>query len=146
MANKKDKAADEVVAEEVVAEEAPPVEETEADAAAALFPTGVDVDIADREVVEAEGEHPPPVALGDFVRLGEGENIPEHLRGHVAAVLDVPMYTDDCGWAPGPHEHQDLDKPITVRTRDAYNDTLTVMMEDVAEVGRGGRAALTNYA
>lgn len=81
------------------------------------------------------------VAGGTWVRLGHGDNIPEHLRGHIAAVYDAPRQIrtpDESTFAPRVHDYQPEDTLFLVRTRDEFGAQLQLTRADFDEVYYNG--------
>lgn len=94
---------------------------------------------------ESTEDHLLPLILeGTWVILGQGDNIPEELRGHEAVVLVAPMHNqlDPDEFSNRPYQYQDEDDVFTVRTRDQYGATITAVREDFAEVSTTGRVGL----
>lgn len=100
--------------------------------------------MASKKKTIEEGKEKPRVILeGTWVRLGDGENIPEELRGHEACVVNAPIKMSD-GDAQVPYRHQvqDKDAVFTVRTRDEYSATLEATRDDFAVISNQGRVGL----
>ena len=111
--------------------------------------TGGDVDVADLDDTEYEGEFSPPLTVEDWVVLdGSHEDVPDELDGHIAYVVNAPSKPapdadpDSLNAARVPND----DRGITVRTRDDHNSTLTLPREAFKAVGRGGRNAVLPIA
>jgi hypothetical protein len=103
------------------------------------FPAQGDVEVSLLPVKQYDGERMEPIYEGDFVILGQHELVPERLQGAEAAVIVAPTIICNCEWAPRTHEHPHPEAGLTVRTRDDTNATLTVPLEALAQVLRGGR-------
>jgi hypothetical protein len=100
---------------------------------------GVVADAVPPDLPAGPKQSDEPIYEGDFVILGQHELVPERLQGAEAAVIDAPTIICNCEWAPRTHEHPHPEAGLTVRTRDDTNATLTVPLEALAQVLRGGR-------
>ena len=98
------------------------------------FPQGGDVDVASVDPGDGKGEFLAPLEVEDWVVLGDHELIPKRLVGRRAIVTDAPRYLVPTSKLS--------DTWITVRTRDEVNATLTIPLDAVTEIQKGGVSAV----
>jgi hypothetical protein len=90
-------------------------------------------------------EKPRLIHNGTWVTLGQGDDIPEELRGHDACVIVAPMKNSDGDeQIPFAHQYQDDDTVFTVRTRDQYSAEIQAKREDFAVISDNGRSGLAS--
>jgi hypothetical protein len=111
-------------------------------------PTG-DVDVADVKPTHVEGEYPPIIPVGAWVRVrAEKDNgVPVEYDGQIAEVIESPTFEDDCDWSPRkPHQHQDPDGDFLVRLRGEGSPAiLRVKHEAFSGVSIEGRAPVASF-
>lgn len=108
------------------------VKSSDAGAEAYPFPPQGDVDVATVDPGSGEGESMPALTAEDWVILdGSNDAVPDRLDGRPAVVISAPA-------EPMTAENKD-DYEITVRTRDDVNATLTIPLDAVKSIDRGGR-------
>jgi len=94
-----------------------------------------DFDQATAEVIESDTEWFPGINADDWVVLdGASERVPDALDGARAVVLNAPTEAVLYG------ERGTVE--LTVRTRDQYNATLSILGEDVKQVLKGSQTVV----
>jgi hypothetical protein len=77
---------------------------------------------------------------GYWVTLGRASDvIPDHLEGHMAAVLSAPYTVAPDPDSGRPYEEQAEDVELVVETRDEFNAQLVVGRDDVSAIHTNGK-------
>jgi hypothetical protein len=107
-----------------------------------------DTDVEDLDDSEHEGEHPPLILAGYWVRLGVHESVEEEFVGSIASVVESP-------WTPAPWQgdteqsitgyYFDEDKDFLVKLRGANEAIFEVPAEAIAASAQD-RPTLLAYA
>jgi hypothetical protein len=107
-----------------------------------------DVDVEDLDDTEYEGEHPPLILAGYWVKLGVHESVDEEHVGALASVLESP-------WTPAPWQgdteqsitgyYFDEEKDFLVKLRGANEAVFEVPAEAIAASAQD-RPTLLAYA
>lgn len=113
------------------------------------FPPQGDVEVATvPEAAAKDDEFPPAFNVDDWVQLdGSHDAVPDVLDGHIAIILKAPSEPVGDAQEGDPYAARTpiQDENIIVRTRDKYNAVLSVPLDAIQAVGRGGRTELVPF-
>jgi hypothetical protein len=91
----------------------------------------------------------PLILPGAWVRLAHARDVPKHLRGHLAVVVEAQVFTDDGSKAnspsPRPTQYQTPESKFVIRTRDELSETLEVTRNLFEAYSQQGRNELENH-